>query len=714
MSQRTHLPHRASHQDPCRPRLLRVETLEDRRLLSATRAAGAVNQFAYDVYEHMQNASGNLFYSPLSVATALAMTYAGAAGQTALEMEQVLGFGTEPGIHSSFRDLLSIFQTQTSTIENFDLEVANAIWPALGLPILSSFIGTVEDDYSGHVQNLNYGNPTQARNTINTWIRNQTHGNIPNMIDQLSPDIAMILTNAVYFKALWERPFDPRHNFLDDFQLGDGETVLTEYMFTDVFAAREWIDGFDVIELPFEGGASSMVLVMPLDENSSNELTPEIFSQIDAWLAGEQYIDQHELMLPKFATSIKTDLKQLLIGMGMPTAFSSGGADFSGMTDEAVWIEKIYHKATIEVNEQGTEASAATVVELPLCFAAGTPVLTPDGEVSIEELKAGDYVLARDEHNLEGAVQSKMVERLLTGEADILELHVAGKIIRTTSLHPFFVRGRGWTPAGEIKVEDRISTNHGDWIEVEKVLVTNKSEAVYNLRVADRRTYFIGSRAWKFGLWVHNYYDTGFYADHPFHMMIRDNVTSTITFMGRINDPAQSDNGVNPTVVQTPTSADFDGDGDIDGRDFLAWQRGFGMNSGAQHSNGDSNSDGDVDADDLHAWQASYAGSNMPLAAVTDAEQTSSSNGSPDTSLVDAAMAWVSLSRDVDEVESLSVASDIVFDVEFMENTTADHLIIGTRLQEVDSLGISAKSDAESSSGDEYWLADELLERVFG
>ncbi len=681
VSRNARLNSSASQQDHCRPRQLRLELLEDRRLLSASRAAEAINQFAYDVYEHMQTETGNLFYSPLSIATALAMTYAGAGGQTAAEMEQVLHFGTEPGIHSSFRDLLSIFETQTSTIEGFELEVANAIWPALGLPVLSSFIDTVEDDYSGHVQNLNYSNPTQARSIINNWILNQTHGKIPNMVDQLTPDMAMVLTNAVYFKGLWDYPFDSSHNYNDSFHVGDGESISVRYMFTPMWSTRTRIEGFDVIELPFEGGASSMVLAMPLDENGSYELTPEIFSQIDAWLASEEEMDLTEIALPKFATSIKTDLKQLLIGMGMSTAFSPGVADFSGMTD-GVWIEKIYHKATIELNEEGTEASAATVVELPLCFAAGTPILTPDGEKLIEELQAGDFVMARDELNLEGEVQPKMVERLLMGEAEVLELHAGGQVVRTTSLHPFFVRGRGWTPAGEIKVEDRLSTNHGDWIEVEKVLITNESEAVYNLRVADHHTYFVGSRAWKFGLWVHNYYETGFYADHPFHMMIRDNETSTITFMGRIDNPSLYNNNVNPTFAQIPATGDFDGDGDVDGRDFLAWQRGNG------------------DSVDLAAWQGSYGqGSSPQLAAIADAalEDDEFLTGwlIDDVAEDDEAFA-------IQRVTPLEIVSDPVTTITLLAQASL-----------VDASIASRGRYGEVAAEDTEWLDDELLEDIF-
>jgi serpin B len=713
MSQRTRPPHRTIQQDPCRPRLLRLEPLEDRRLMTAARAADAANQFAYDVYEHMQNESGNLFFSPLSVATALTMAYAGAAGQTASEMADVLHAGTEPGIHASYRDLLDVFSTQTDPLVGFDLSVANAMWPQLGSSLKSHFVDIVEDLYGGNVQGLDFSNPELAEDIINQWVEEQTQGKIEDLVDGLDINTFMVLTNTVYFKGLWEQPFDPQHTGVGTFYLNEEESIDVPMMYTQVNVARTTIDGHHLLEMPFAGGSSSMIFIRPPGWSTA-AIPSSVLEGINPWLNNPHDIsDSDDFLLPKFEITVDTDFNDLLKDLGMPTAFS-GGADFSEMTDTSVFIDKVFHKATVKVNEQGTEAAAATEVEFATCFAVGTPVMTPEGEKRIEELQAGDYVLARDEHNLEGPVEPRMIERVLHGEASIVELQVGGQTIRTTAPHPFFVRGRGWTPAGEIKVEDRLSTNHGDWIEVEKVLHTDKSEAVYNLRVAEYRTYFVGSREWKFGVWVHNVYGT-YDLDRPFHFLIRDNETSTITFMGRITNPTQSSNEVIPVVAQAPTNADFDGDGDIDGRDFLAWQRGYGTTPNAVRADGDSNSDGHVDADDLYVWQASYGeGVNEPLAAVVDSEQPSTNNESPDHLLVDAAMAWASLGRDVVEVESLSVASDIVFDVEFKEDPTADHLMTGTRFQEVDSLGIPAKSDAESSSGDEFWLADELLERVFG
>ena len=608
-------------------RVLRLEPLEDRRLLSANRAAEAINQFAYDVYEHMQRESGNLFYSPLSMATALTMAYAGAAGQTATEMANVLHVGAEPGIHVSYGDLMSLLASQTNPAEGFEIDVANAMWPRIGMPLMSDFVDIVTNDYDGVAQNVDYSNPSLAEDIINDWVSDKTHGKIEDLVSDLTPNTAMVLTNALYFTALWKQPFDPEHTYQGTFEVSDGEYVSIPMMHTQAHVRQTQIGGFRIMAMPFKGDTSTMIFVMPTSWSIPN-LSGEVIEAIDTWLETPpdpedwENWGEDDIYLPKFEITVSTGFNQLLAGLGMPTAFRAGDADFSSMTDEDVFIKQVFHKATLSLTEQGTEAAAATEVQFALCFAAGTPVMTPDGEKRIEELQAGDFVLARDEHNLEGPVEQRMIERILHGEAEIVELQVGSQVIRTTALHPFFVRGKGWTPAGEIKVEDRLSTNHGDWIEVEKVLHTEKSEAVYNLRVAGHRTYFVGSRAWKFGVWVHNNY-LDFEANRPFHFLIRDNTTSAITFMGRINDPTQAENNVVPTVSNVvPATGDFDGDGDVDGRDFLAWQRGYGMTTGAALANGDSNADGDVDGEDLATWQETYG---QPMEAPAEAVVASDS-----------------------------------------------------------------------------------------
>jgi serpin B len=612
-----------------RSRLLRIEPLEDRWLLSA-RAVEAVNQFALDVYEHLQREQGNLFFSPLSISAGLTMTYAGAAGQTAAQMEQVLHLGTEPGIHDSFGALFSSFDVQSAAIGDYEISVANAIWPQLGLPLHSNFINTIETDYRGHAQGLDFANPEQAEDIINAWVEAQTQGRIQNLVDGLTPNTAMVLTNAIYFKALWDSPFAP-HSAATSFFRAPGDEIQAPMMYGQPMATRTQIDGFDILDLPLADETASMVFVLPIEQNGPNHLTSEVLTNIEEWLASPRQSEHLEVRLPKFQTTVDTSLNELLIGLGMPDAFSSATADFSAMTDVGVFIDKAFHKAFIEVNEQGTEAAAATEVELVACFSAGTPVLTSEGEKPIELLQVGDYVLARDEHNLEGDLQPKLVEETRRGEANILELHVGGRIIRTTELHPFFVKGRGWISAGKLQAKDRLSTKLHDWVEVVKVVETGSAEAVYNLRVADHHTYFVGSKTWGFAVWTHNFYGTGFYADHPFHFLIRDNESSTITFMGRIDDPSQLENSLSPTAQQNNAHmGDFNNDGEVDEGDYAVWKAAFGQIGSALSADGNDN--GMVDSADYTIWrdnlgrsiaaQSSMSNSGSLLADLARGEQT--------------------------------------------------------------------------------------------
>lgn len=654
------------------PRLLRLEHLEDRRML-AGRAAEAINSFAIDLYEQMQREGGNLFFSPLSIATGMAMAYAGAAGQTAAEIEQVLHFGDEPGIHASFAELLDSIKSHNEIFafpnDPHVLTSANAIWPDNDLAVVQSFLDVMQGEYEAHVQTVDYNNPQQAKNTINSWVSGKTAGKIPDLVSDLSPMIRMVLTNAAYFNGYWEKPFDPRFSGQGQFTLADGQTVLVHTMYTEMMAPYAVFDGFSVLELPFDGGVNdadySMVLVLP-PQNGATNLSSQTFAKIDAWLSGPQWEQLVLINLPKTSTSVSTSLKQVLAGMGMPTAFELGTADFSGMTPEAVAISKVFHQATLTMNEQGTTAAAATQVDFFLCFAAGTPVLTPQGAKPIEELQVGDLVLARDDNNVAGGVFPRRIEKIHQNQADILELYVAGQVIRTTAPHPFFVQGKGWLPAGELRTQDMLATESGSWVKVDGLEYIRRAEPVYNLRVADFHTYFVGRPEWKFALWVHNAcsgFEPEFFADRPYHLLIRDNITSTIAFMGRIDNPLQAENDVSPVFVAA--SADFDGNLQVDGADFLAWQRGFGAQNPTPAS-GDADGNGTVDANDLAAWKQAFGPATPPLAAAaiqaSDASPAAPAQQPGPYSIadyIDAALALTWLSPD-DRVDEALIVDDAV------------------------------------------------------
>ena len=292
--------------------------------------------------------------------------------------------------------------------------------------------------------------------------------------------------------------------------------------------------------------------------------------------------------------------------MGMPSAF--GDADFSRMTDAGVWIDQVGHKAFLEINEQGTEAAAATFVSFLVCFAKGTPVLTPDGETPIEEIKAGDYVMSRDEHNVAGKVEPMMVEQTFHGRAEVLELQIEDKKIRTTTEHPFFVKDRGWTKAGDLQPGDLLSSDLGSWIELQDVNVVEGTHDIYNFRVDRHHTYFVGGREFGFAVWAHNCYECPiieYTVDRPFHFFIRDNLTSTMLFLGRISDPTvEAENELTPHFVDdnddpATLPGDANGDREVNFADFLILAHNYGKQRDAVFAEGDFDNNGAVNFADF-------------------------------------------------------------------------------------------------------------------
>jgi hypothetical protein len=150
------------------------------------------------------------------------------------------------------------------------------------------------------------------------------------------------------------------------------------------------------------------------------------------------------------------------------------------------------------------DAAGTLFSMMQACFAAGTPLLTPGGHKLIEEFRAGDLVLSRDENNPEGPVVAKVVEEVFVHFGRIFHLHVGGQVIRTTGEHPFWVRGRGWVAARELLAGDLLGGHDGGWVAVDEVFDTGVTETVYNLRIADCHTYFVGAEYWGFSVWAHN------------------------------------------------------------------------------------------------------------------------------------------------------------------------------------------------------------------
>lgn len=324
------------------------------------------NDFAFDLYQQLKTRPGNLFFSPYSISTALAMTYAGAGGDTAEQMADVLHFTLKSDkLHSSMGRLVNKLN-DAGEESSFQLVVSNALWGQKGYSFLPSFLGFVKNNYTAGFNEVDFIHQTEAtRKTINTWVERQTQDKIRELLKPgiLTPITRLVLTNAIYFKGNWASQFKESHTLESPFKLGGGKTVTVPLM--QQTAKFNYAEGksLQILELPYVDGRLSMVVLLPKRVDQIGQLEKRLDSKIlQGWLSRtrEQKV---QVYLPRFKMTDDFKLEQVLPGMGMPDAFSEVSADFSGMTGKKdLYISAVIHKAFVDVNEEGTEAAAATAV----------------------------------------------------------------------------------------------------------------------------------------------------------------------------------------------------------------------------------------------------------------------------------------------------------------------------------------------------------------
>ena len=338
--------------------------------------------FAFDLYQALRDTEGNLFYSPYSISLALAMTYAGAHGETERQMADTLHFllpqdKLHPVFNSLDLELASRGQgAKGKDDEGFRLHIVNAIWGQKDYSFLPAFLDVLAENYGAGLRILDFiTEPEQSRITINNWVSDQTEERIKDLIPQGAIDALtrLVLTNAIYFNAAWLYPFDKDATSDGEFHLLNGDKITIPMMRqTESFGYAEG-DGYQVVELPYDGSELSMVILLP--EAGQFETFEEGLQaqRVDAIIKSIQN-HQVTLTMPKFEFDSEFSLKNTLAGMGMPVAFSAG-ADFSGMTGiPELFIDEVLHKAFVSVDEAGTEAAAATAVIMKLTAAPAEPV----------------------------------------------------------------------------------------------------------------------------------------------------------------------------------------------------------------------------------------------------------------------------------------------------------------------------------------------------
>ncbi|KAL6079740.1 serine-type endopeptidase inhibitor [Balamuthia mandrillaris] len=327
------------------------------------------NRFALELFEHIsgQDEGSNVFFSPFSISAALAMTFAGARGRSAEEMCNVLHFPSE-GVHQDFARYLTALTASSS--EAVKLLLCNALWIQQNYPIEETFLKLTEL-YQAEANNLDFAQSEKATQTINQWVAHQTQDKVKDLIPggALDEQTKMVLTNAIYFKGAWQYPFPKdRTNKQDFFFLDDKERLEVDMMHLPkkrLAYAHNEAKGFEVVQLPYKGNDVSMVIVLPADHSTDRldslrrpDNLAEVLSSLSSLQKSEVLVT-----LPKFSTTRSLSLSEALSSLGMPNPFSDA-ADFSGMTRDpaGLRIQEVLHKAFVEVNEEGTEAAAATAV----------------------------------------------------------------------------------------------------------------------------------------------------------------------------------------------------------------------------------------------------------------------------------------------------------------------------------------------------------------
>ena len=361
-------------------------------------AAASGNAFACDLYHQLRGVDGNLFFSPSSISTALAMTYAGARGGTAREMAGTLRLpDRQKDVHMAYAGLLE--ELAPGEDATHTLRVVNRLWGQEGFPLLPEFLMTVRAYYEGGYTPVNFEGATEkARLTINDWVAHETEDKILDLLQPGTIDAGtrLVLTNAVYFYGLWQKAFEPRATADGPFHTSDGREVTTPFMRqVEQFDLGE-AEGLRVLRLPYEGEDLSCYILLPDARDGLAELESRLDAEtLDGWLSSVTQQRVH-CILPRFELTSQFDLGETLAGMGMPEAFS-GRADFSGITGRrGLFISKVVHKAFVDVNEEGTEAAAATAVAIKLSC-------VPDMEPSVD-FRADHPFLFLIRHEGTGAV----------------------------------------------------------------------------------------------------------------------------------------------------------------------------------------------------------------------------------------------------------------------------------------------------------------------
>jgi serpin B len=329
------------------------------------------NKFAFNLYHqvHGSTIGNNLFYSPFSISTALAMVYAGARTETALQISQTMDFPQSEKFHSDYKLLLNGLNEGTEG--KIKLNIANGLWAQKDYKFLDSYFDLVKSNYRSELKNVDFADNTEREKTrkdINAWVEQKTNDKIKDLLSQsdLTSMTRLVLVNAIYFYGDWAEPFEKQATHPKDFTLLDGTKNNVPFMNQQGRFNYYEDSNIQALEIPYKDNKASMVIFLPIKNKRMAEFEKSFDYKYYQDIIAALQSNEVRLSLPKFQTTCKFNLGVILSQMGMPLAFSPN-ADFSGMTGRRdLCISEVIHQAFLNVDEKGTEAAAATAVVMKM------------------------------------------------------------------------------------------------------------------------------------------------------------------------------------------------------------------------------------------------------------------------------------------------------------------------------------------------------------
>jgi serpin B len=335
--------------------------------------AQAENAFAVDLYGKLRTQPGNLFFSPYSISTALSMVFMGAKGETADQIARVLHLellgapaGESPALLAADFKGQQLFADPTWP-GDFQFDAANALWGAKRYAFNPAFISIVKDKFGGDLKRVNMMHPEATAAQINNWVSAQTQGKIQNLINPplITPLTRMVLTNAVYFKADWDRPFYEGSTNQQNFTISPSHNVMTPMMHGNGFFMLTQAKGVKILSLPYGYDDASMIIILPDDKAGLAGIEADLTAnEVNGWIASGLSVPVI-LAIPKFETTDKFELSDVLKSLGIKSAFDPTLANLTGIADipaDPLFISLVIHQAHVDVDEKGTEAAAATAI----------------------------------------------------------------------------------------------------------------------------------------------------------------------------------------------------------------------------------------------------------------------------------------------------------------------------------------------------------------